>query len=433
MRKEEAQKSVDLININNLDLTVPEGGEHAPLILGITQSSIVQSTLTTYLVDLGYRVAGPFTSIETGLPFINKIQPDIIVFDVTSNKDELNPFIEILKNGANQIPLLLISNDEVHINYPFHSKLRLPINPHDLVDELQYLNNNQETFTPVHQALKFINKLFTKLLELSPINLRIHIEASINKVIFEFCSKNNDFSRISEESLAIIIRDTSFMQISELIESLSITVQNLINNLNLKFESKTGSSLINDALEAIIISSPDIPPYLHELIAKLGIDSTKFKHLVDVIIPKLEDFPKSCFVAFLSMGDLGPELITHVSTDDKIANGLNDGVAAQITTLVGQGSSYHIGIYGPIPVPTANNIVAMIWSKMLGSNIKDHRMEGSALSVVVIGFYRELLTYIPSHDTMKSIYRLMDGIKHVDEVSKDLLFKVQEKFLSCFK
>ena len=56
-------------------------------------------------------------------------------------------------------------------------------------------------------------------------------------------------------------------------------------------------------------------------------------------------------------------------------------------------------------------------------------MAGTALSVVVIGFYRELLTYLPSHDTMKSIYSLMDDVKHVDDVSKDLLLKIQNKFL----
>ncbi|OLS22308.1 MAG: hypothetical protein HeimC2_30070 [Candidatus Heimdallarchaeota archaeon LC_2] len=432
MREQETQKSVDQLNISNLDLTIPEGGEKAPLILGITQSSIIQSTLTTYLIDLGFRVAGPFASIDSGIPFIKKISPDIIIFDVTSNKEELNLFIEILKKDEVEIPILLISNDEVYINYPFQSKLRLPINPHDLVDELQYLNQNKEKFTPLHHTLKFVNKLFSRLLELSPNNLRPHVETSINKVIFEFCSKNNEFSRISEESLAIIIKDTSFMQISDLIEILQETIQNLIENLNLKFESKIGSSLINDALEAIIISSPDIPTYIQDLIAKLGIDSGKFRHLVDVIIPKLEDFPKSCFVAFLSLGDLGPELVTYVATDDKISSGLNDGVAAQITTLVGQGNSYHTGIYGPIPIPTANNIVAMIWSKMLGSNIKDHRMAGTSLSVVVIGFYRELLTYLPSHDSMKSIYSLMDDITHVNEVNKDLLFEIQEKFLDSF-
>ena len=163
-----------------------------------------------------------------------------------------------------------------------------------------------------------------------------------------------------------------------------------------------------------------------------GVQTCALPILIDTIVPKLEDHKKSCFVAFASMGDLGPQMITYVSNDDEISKGLNDGVAAQITTLVGQGSSYHQGQFGPIPIPTSKNIVAMIWSRMIASNIKDHRMEGTALSVVVIGFYRELLTYLPSFDTMKSIFSLLDGIKHVDEVSKDLLFNIQEKFLDCF-
>jgi hypothetical protein len=427
------QKTIDFINANNLDISIPEDGENAPLILGITNSSVTQSTLTAYLVDLGYRVAGPFNSVTNGSHFIKQKLPDMIIFDVTSNREELNSLIVLLKMNSLDIPILLISNEPIHINHPYQSKISLPLNPHDLVEEIQKLHKNQKAFnTPIHRILSLVNKLFLKMLEISPNNLRPTIERSINKSIFEFCTSNNEFTRVSEESLSIIIKDTSFTNITDLIESLHYSIQNLIDDLNKKFDSKIGYSLINDSLESIILSGIDIPPYIRDLIGKLGIDSTRFKHLIDTIVPKLEDYEKSCFVAFLSMGDMGPELITYVSNDDKISKGLTDGVASQIVTLVGQGSSYHVGIYGPIPIPTANNIVGMIWSKMIGSNIKDHRMEGKALSVAVIGFYRELLTYLPSHDTMKSIFSLLDSIEHVDEVTKDLLSNLQEKFLDCF-
>ncbi|MHA2030023.1 MAG: hypothetical protein ACW99A_23025 [Candidatus Kariarchaeaceae archaeon] len=432
-RQGSPQKTIDFVNTNNLDISIPEDGENAPLILGVTSSSVVQSTLTAYLIDLGYRVAGPFSNIMSGSSFFDQKLPDIVIFDVTSNKEELNSLIVLLKMNSLDIPILLISNDPIHINHPYQSKIRLPLNPHDLAEEIQKLHKDQKAYnTPVHKILNFINKLFLKMIEISPNNLRPIIERSINKAIFEFCTSNNDFTRVSEESLSIIIKDASFTNITDLLESLHYSIQNFIDDLNSKFDSKIGYSLINDALESIILSGITIPPYIRDLIAKLGIDSTRFKHLIDTIVPKLEDHKKSCFVAFLSMGDMGPELITHVSNDENISVGLSDGVASQIVTLVGQGSSYHVGIYGPIPIPTANNIVGMIWSKMLRSNIKDHRMEGHALSVAVIGFYRELLTYLPSHDTMKSIFGLLDNINHVDEVTKDLLSNLQEKFLDCF-
>lgn len=432
-RQKIPQQAVEQTKATALNISIPDGGEQAPLILGITNSSVVQSTLTTYLIDLGYRVAGPFSTVDSSSEIIAFNKPDIVIFDVTSNRHELNQLINLLKSYGPDIPVLLISNDEIHINHSYQAKVALPINAHELAEELQLLHKDQKAFnTPIHQILNFINKVFKTMLEISPNNFKPIIERSINKFIFDFCSEHNDFTKVSEETLSIIIKDASFININNLIHILQEKIKNLENDLNSKFESKLGSALVKDTIESIILTTKTLPIYIRELIDVLGINTSEFNHLVDSILPKLEDHKKSCFVAFASMGDLGPQMETFVSNDDEISKGLDDGVAAQITTLVGQGSSYHEGQFGPIPVPTANNIVAMIWSRMMGSNIKDHRMGGKALSVIVIGFYRELLTYLPSHDTMKSIFSLLENVKHVDEVTKDLLFNIQEKFLDCF-
>ncbi|MCE7734901.1 MAG: hypothetical protein GPJ54_08500 [Candidatus Heimdallarchaeota archaeon] len=427
------QQKVDQTNATSLNISIPVGGGNTPLILGITNSSVIQSSLTTYLLDLGYKVAGPFNTVDSSSELIAYNTPDIVVFDVTSNKHELNQLIKLLKSYGPGVPVLLISNDEIHINHPYQAQLNLPINPHELAEELQGLHKDQKAFnTPIHQILNFINKMFITMLEISPNNFKPLIERSINKFILDFCSLHNDFTRFSEETLSIIIKDASYTNINQLIITLEESIGKLETDLNIKFESRLGSALLKDTIESIILNSKTLPTYIRELIDAFGIDTTEFNHIIDNIVPKLADHKKSCFVAFATMGDLGPQMVTYVSNDDEISKGLDDAVAAQITTLVGQGSSYHEGQFGPIPVPTSNNIVAMIWSQMMGSNIKDPRMGGRALSVVVIGFYRELLTYLPSHDTMKSIFSLLKNIKHVDEVTKDLLFNLQEKFLDCF-
>lgn len=427
------QQAVEPTYATSLNISIPEEGKNTPLILGITNSSVIQSTLTTYLIDLGYRVAGPFNNVESSSEIIAYNTPDIVVFDVTSNRHEINQLIKLLKSYGPGVPVLLISNDEIHINHPYQAQVNLPINPHELAEELRGLHKDQKAYnTPIHQILNFINKMFNTMLDISPNNYKPLIERSINKFIFDFCTLHNDFTRVSEESLSIIIKDASFSNINNLIKTLQESIENLENDLNLKFVSRLGSALLKDTIESIILNSKTLPTFIRELIDALGIDTTEFNHIIDNIVPKLADHKKSCFVAFASMGDLGPQMVTYVSNDDDISKGLDDGVAAQITTLVGQGSSYHEGQFGPIPVPTSNNTVAMIWSKMMGSNIKDPRMEGRALSVVIIGFYRELLTYLPSHDTMKSIFSLLNDITHVDEITKDLLFNLQEKFLDCF-
>jgi hypothetical protein len=415
------------------DIIIPEGGEDSLLVLVITASRVLNDTLIALLLDYCYRVAGPFSSVDGAHMFIRKQIPDVIIFDLINNQDELEAFRVLIGDEIKDIPAVVIcTEDQVIQGIENYATINLPIVPIELKTEIENVLSSVSSVdiqTPETQILNFTNQLFQKLTELAPESAKYDIEKGIKQAISQFSYRNSDFSRSSEESMTLRLVNNSHVDPNNFISLLQFTLDELIEDIDAKRQTKWAKSLVIDAIESILIGAKTTPEPVIDFVNVMGINVPAFQKSLETVVPKVDESEKVVFVAYMSLADLGPEMKRIVSTAAEITHGLDDGVASQIITLVGQGSSYHEGIFGPIPIPTANNIIAMIWSSMIKSDIQDERMKGESLSVVAIGFYRSLITRIPPRDKMMEIYSILDNVNHVNDITDEMLLQIQFDFI----
>ncbi len=293
------------------------------------------------------------------------------------------------------------------------------------------MSNNNRSFkdsAPVSMLITFVNQLFLKLIKLTPDNLKIDIEREINQVIDKFLQSNPSFIQTSDDYIAFNQKVDHDIPREVIIQPLQNMIHELVSKID-QLHANWGHALMKDAIESILIDLENIPHIVTSFVKTMGINAVEFKDSLKSAVPTLDEKEKIIFVAYMTLTDFGPVMKRVVSTDETIIDGIDNNIAAQIITLVGQGVSYHEGIFGPIPIPTSNDIISLIWSKLIDSDIKDDRMRGKSLTVIAIGFYRNLITRLPQRNKMKEIFSVLDKIHHVNDITDEVLERIQDEFI----
>ncbi|MHA2168450.1 MAG: hypothetical protein ACXAB7_00930 [Candidatus Kariarchaeaceae archaeon] len=425
------KENFNLIGNSSEHITEPSKGDGTYLVLAISSSELLQSTLLQNLSDLGYRVAGPYASVDSAHTFLRDVTPDLIIFDIGISNRDISTMKQLLHTDYENTPVLFISNSDVSIPHKYKETVRYPVDPIILRVKLEELLNtvSRKLASPAGMMINFLNEVFEKMVELGLDNTKYDINEVIN---IEMDTLSSGFEGLNKKNdLLLEVKDPHQLELHTLINILKSSLLQIIQNIDERCQSNWARSLLTDAVETVIINRPKISRHITELFDLLNINTSLVKStIIRTGVPKVTDPEKIVFVAYMTLADLGPELRKVVFTNEKIIQGLDDGVASQIITLVGQGSSYHEGMFGPIPIPTANNIIGLLRSKMMKSDIKDQRMRGQSLSVITIGFYRSLITRIPSREKMKEIFAIFDDIDHVNMVTDEMLNKIKNDFLN---
>lgn len=414
------------------EIISPEGESNA-LILVITPSEATSDTLKEILIDRKYSIAGPFKSVDRGNTFVRKYSVDAIIFDYNTSSSEIDSMVDLLKQDINDVPLILLSNTKVSFDYNNIHLLISPIKSDELALLLiEELKGGLENISSNEKFIEFINKIISKIIELTPENYKQSVVFLLKDGIQRFVHRNSDSIKISTDNLSFIITDELFFDYKNLTAFFHFTMNEIIDEINEKENISWARSLFIDSIENLLLREK-INLEILFLIKEFGIDVEKFGESVVAIIPNIEEMEKDSVVFSISLTDLGPELLYKIG-DESLLDLINDRIASQILTLVGQGSEYHEGIFGPIPIPSSMDLTALICSRKMGSPIRDERMRGKSLNVLAIGFRRKILNCLPEREIISEIFMDFNKIENESDINTALLQNIQNKFsdsLNC--
>jgi hypothetical protein len=397
----------------------------------ITSTQIYRVSSQRFLEDLGYQVVGPFDHVNSALDTLIKTKPDIIIFDTFTTEPEIIQFDDMMLNTAKGIPLLLlVDDDQIHVDYHPVEFLIPPLQPVIFEQKITQLLNKR--FIPKismeQKTISFINHFLQQMIKLVPSNLQQEIEHHIHNLVIELTGQNPDIYLLTKGSSELKLTDPETLKVDLLIDQLYNSIQQLITVLNDYHGSNWTQPLIQDAIETTVMGTEDIPDPIVDLIGQFGLDYSSIRKSLEAAIPSVEAVDKTVFVAKIVLSDIGPELKDIVSDNPELIAEFDPSVASQLITIVGQGSSYHQGIFGPLPIPHTNNIVVIMQSKLLDSDIMDRRMEGRTLVVVAIGIHRELINMIPKREKLIEVFSPLDDISHERQITTRLLQRIEDNY-----
>jgi len=413
------------------DIIEPFGVSDTPLIMVITDSPVYQNTFKDYLLDLNYRIAGPFKSVDSAHAFLRRQSPDLIIFDAITSQSELLHYATLLREDASDLPTLVLNHEEAFsINHTHIKFIYPPIDPTEFEHKLQELlfpDENQEQH-PSKEFVKFINHTIQTLILLSPEYSKTDLGDIIQAALTDLTVRNSELTSKSEETLAIHLTNLEEANIEALSTSFKLMLEDIIESIDRTMEASWGRSLIQDTLETVTIDLQPLPEMAIPIVKEYGKGYESIIKKFKEAVPDLESLDRNIIVSKLLLTDWGPELQQMVTTDPSLEKEFDDKIASQLITLVGQGANYHEGIFGPVPIPRSEDVIAIMWSKLIKSDIKDERMGGNTLVIITIGFRNSILNLIPPRDMLKQIFVPLDKLEHEGEITPRVLKKVLKAF-----
>ncbi len=414
--------------IRHSEILVPENGENKGLVLIISPNVTMGESLKDQLLSISYSVIGPFNSMNSSYSFIRKQRPDGVIFHNEDDND-----IEVLKSMLDtelkDVPLIFLSQTDVEINYDRLTKISTSLNTKYLEKILAEIIKPEEK-TSEYQFVMFINEVTAKIVSMTPETfqtlVRIELKTSIRKLV----EYNISSIKSSDDELSIQITNIDKFDLSKFKDDCVRVVNKIVNSIDISTGERWAISLFNDSIEQLLITQ-HVTSDISEFASKLGLNINKLEETIASVIPEFDDNDRNTVVFSISLGDLGPELRLSVSDSPAIKDAFNEMVASQILTLVGQGSMYHEGLFGPIPIPSSMDLTAIIYSKMVKSDIiKDERMKGMSLNVIGVGFKRKLINCIPKRNLLVGIFEPFLDIVNQDEITTSVLSEIQKNFVN---
>lgn len=398
----------------------------------ISHSITTRTAVETYLLDTRHNVIGPFDNVDAGFMIIRREQVSLIIFDATGHEDENKTFQQMLSTDANEIPSIVISREKDSFTHNVIKYLRPPIDPNTLFTLINEILGTDIEQLEIYGLINFTNSLYRHIIELTPETYKIDIVAILDSNLKDLSLRNSEFLNKNEESLSlqIINLEEAQNQVEALCVHFQMIFRSIIESIDkLDFE-KWGKSLITESIQTTLMNTTKENSLINIIVSDFDIIPHDLQLSLDSMVPLLKDEDKDVAIALVTLFDSGPELITKFGFREDYLDEIDDTFAAQVITLVGQGASYHEGIYGPIPLTTNLNLTAIIYSKLLKSEIKDSRMKGHSLTVVALVFNRDLLSSLPSQGTLKNVFAPVSLCIHVSDITNFMLTEIVESFKS---
>ncbi|MHA2501734.1 MAG: hypothetical protein ACXAE3_02505 [Candidatus Kariarchaeaceae archaeon] len=396
-------------------------------VLVISPSEVYRDTLKTYLAELNYRIDGVFETVEASYLVFRTNQPDLIIFDAITTQSELISYSSLLREEGQDIPTLVIHSGEGFTIS--HSKIDFlfpPISPIELEKKLEAFLVTESRESDEVRFNEFVNFTSETLLKIAPEFGRAEIQRIIQDSMEEFAGTNP--ATISLESDSMRVQFSEKINLEAVRPLYTRMLRNMTSKINSKMEADWGGSLIEDALESVTIALQELPQAAIDVVTEVGKGYHEVLKKFKRAVPDHITLDKNIIATKLVLTDLGPEVRLLYTSDEAFREEFDVTVASQLITLVGQGSNYHEGVFGPLPIPRTNDIIAILWSKVMNSNIQDVRMAGKTLVVVALGFRQEIINLVPDRETLGKIFSDLSSITHEENINIMLLEKIAEKF-----
>ncbi len=412
----------------------PNTHKNEPLAVLITPSANNKDTFTKYLLDASIAVAGPFDNVDSARMFLRRQNANIIIFDRETSENEFKSFIQFLEEDNITLPIVIITNRDVKIDYDELKIVNMPVDPYlfqEIVNNFLLKNINDPKVRKTMELVKFINSLFQQVIDILPNSSKYNIEKIIDKNINQLALRNSEFLRKREESHYLIFdQKTNDFNPDNILVFLKIIIDDIINDINKVENADWGRDLVMDAMQQYLLNNTDVPEYIQQFVNSFGLNTAEIKNVLQNISNNIVNV-NQIGIAFLYLSDLGPQVEIKYSKNSEIENKIDETLAALVITLVGQGSSYHEGLFGPVPIPSVDNITGIIYSKMMKGDIQDSRMGGSSLGVLLITAPYKIMEIMPKREEIIDIFQPFIKIENKNEMNLEILKTIFDKFVKC--
>ena len=156
----------------------------------------------------------------------------------------------------------------------------------------------------------------------------------------------------------------------------------------------------------------------------------------DLTIPTRLD-PSMIWFAVYKLGTTGSEVVSAQEGDIQVKNSLDLlswhlKAGLVFLTALGQGSEYHIGLFGPFPVPASKEHSALVYATILpDAQADDPRMPGRSYTVVGLFYPRTLEILFPERDFISDVLaKFLDNIKDASELDNEKLDMLRNRIFS---
>ena len=106
-------------------------------------------------------------------------------------------------------------------------------------------------------------------------------------------------------------------------------------------------------------------------------------------------------------------------------------LAAYVNIAIGQGGSYHYGLFGPLPVPERRDIVAIVYSfSIKDPNLKDKRLRGLNFAMFAFLMSTEVLNFFYDRDLLHQVFTdSLHEVNKMDEIGINNLSMLRHNIL----
>ncbi|MHA2272817.1 MAG: hypothetical protein ACXACI_13205, partial [Candidatus Hodarchaeales archaeon] len=139
------------------------------------------------------------------------------------------------------------------------------------------------------------------------------------------------------------------------------------------------------------------------------------------------------YASLFKMTQRGPEaVITEplpFATEDETDVLIN--MAIYYTTALGQGMEHSTGLYGPLPVPKASNLVSLVYSFSINDpTYLDPRTKGKTFAFVVLSIPESLIQLFGNRAAIQKVFdEELEKASVIQEIDLEFLKRLKKRIL----
>ncbi|MHA2294625.1 MAG: PAS domain S-box protein [Candidatus Hodarchaeales archaeon] len=141
------------------------------------------------------------------------------------------------------------------------------------------------------------------------------------------------------------------------------------------------------------------------------------------------------YMSLFKMGSLGPEIVVTepfpTKTDEEEVEILSK-MAIYYMTVLGQGSDYNTGLFGPFPIPGSDHLVSLVYSFIIDDPVSnDPRTKGRAYSFIAMSIPKTLIRLFSNRTALINMFeRELTEYTTIQDIDLDVITTLKRKIVA---
>lgn len=140
------------------------------------------------------------------------------------------------------------------------------------------------------------------------------------------------------------------------------------------------------------------------------------------------------YICLFKMGHLGPTPVLNIDMDSLNSGNMLTKMAIYYTTALGQGNCWHLGLYGPFPVPSSKDLLSLNYAFLIADpSNTDLRNKGKSYCILSIVFPRKMETLFNNRFILEDLIKeKIEAFTSLIDINEAVLREIKQELLSTF-